>query len=311
MSLKTGRICYKIFEMKKIFLILLVNLILFAVLSAGLVSYLNRNRINNEMSRISFEEFVNKYYKNIKFFRQPEGLKYSKKPVILYGCSFAYGENLDVKDTFSYKLARYARRPVYNYALKGHCIQHMLFFTRMKEHYKDFPEPEYVIYTFIPAHLNRVMNTNYFGNTAYLEYKEQNGHLKRVYAPEFLRNLYITIPYNRYLETVYDSLLDRSGAKRLKLIKLYLEEARRAFNERYPNTKFAVLLYDYSPVKIKNSVWAELRKEGFIVYKASKLGKFNPSDDKYKLPENIDKYRHPNGAAWDKIVPALSKELNL
>lgn len=297
--------------MKKVFKIISINLILFIIVFVWFCSFLNENRINSEMSHITFEEFVSKYYKNIKYFRQPEGLKYSKKPIILYGCSFAYGQHLDVKDTFSYKLAKYAHRPVYNYAIRGHCIQHMLFFMRMNDHYKDFPEPEYVIYTFIPAHLNRVMNTNFFGHTAYLEYKEKKGHLQRVYSPKFIRNLYITFHYNLFLENIYDKYLDRSGEKRLKLIKLYLEEARRAFQSHYPNTKFVVLLYDYDNIEIKNSMWENLIKEGFIVYKVSEIGNFNPADTEYCNPKEIDFYEHPNGKAWDKIVPALSKKLNL
>lgn len=43
----------------------------------------------------------------------------NKKPVVIFGCSFAYGEYLKDNQTFGYKLSKQTGRTVYNFAYSG------------------------------------------------------------------------------------------------------------------------------------------------------------------------------------------------
>lgn len=43
----------------------------------------------------------------------------NKKPVVIFGCSFAYGEYLNDNQTFGYKLSKQTGRTVYNFAYSG------------------------------------------------------------------------------------------------------------------------------------------------------------------------------------------------
>lgn len=289
----------------RIILFILIIILTF-VLFNSIISNKIPNRFTNKLSSMDFEDFVKEYSEQV--FRKPTGLEYKGKPIVLYGCSFAYGEKLKVKDAFAYQLSEYVKRPVYNYAIPGHCIQHMLFFLRDKEHYNNFPEPEYIIYTYIPAHLGRMNHTNYFGNTAYLQYEVRKNHLVQVNSP--FKFLHTTLLHNIFQEVKYDKYFDKDKTKRFAKLKLYFEEARSAFQEVYPNTKFVILLYDYTYIDT-NIMWNELEKEGFIIYKVSELAGIDPADDKYKLPQELDKWRHPNKLAWQIIVPKLSEALNL
>ncbi len=290
----------KIYRLILFFILLVLVSVLFYAITF--------NRFTTVQSNMDFSDFIKKYSSSTKVFRKPEGLQYKGKPILLYGCSFAYGEKLKQKDTFSAQLSKYIKRPVYNFAIKGHCIQHSLFLVRSEEHYKGFSEPEYVIYTYIPAHINRIMHTNYFGNTAYLQYRVKNNHLVQINSP--FKYWHPTVLHNIWTEIKYDKYFDKDKKKRHMLLKLYFQELRTAFHKKYPKSKFVILLYDYEPIDM-NLMWNELVKEGFIVYKISELAGIDPCDDKYKNPPEVDMWRHPNRQAWEKIVPALSSELNL
>lgn len=89
--------------------------------------------MNKATGRHSLEELKYNYklnsfnYENEKIaMRNPEGLNYKKLPIILFGCSFTYGDGLNNNQTFSYKLSHLAKRPVYNRAECGWGVQHML-----------------------------------------------------------------------------------------------------------------------------------------------------------------------------------------
>jgi len=52
--------------------------------------------------------------------RKPDGLEYKNKtPILIFGCSFAFGQYLNHKKTVSYKLSKLLKRPVYNRSVPG------------------------------------------------------------------------------------------------------------------------------------------------------------------------------------------------
>ena len=52
--------------------------------------------------------------------------KYNKKPIIIFGCSYAYGYGLKKEDSFPYLISYYSHHPVYNYASCGKEIWYSL-----------------------------------------------------------------------------------------------------------------------------------------------------------------------------------------
>ena len=83
----------------------LVLFCILVVLVSILFCAITFNRFTTIQSSMDFSDFINKYSSSTKVFRKPEGLQYKGKPILLYGCSFAYGEKLKRKDTFSSQLA--------------------------------------------------------------------------------------------------------------------------------------------------------------------------------------------------------------
>ncbi len=69
--------------------------------------------------------------------RKPDGLKYKNKDsIIIFGCSYALGQYLNYNQTFSYKLAEFLKRPVYNRAISAGSFQHMYMQTISDSLYK-------------------------------------------------------------------------------------------------------------------------------------------------------------------------------
>ncbi|MCR5261487.1 MAG: hypothetical protein K6C94_06575, partial [Candidatus Gastranaerophilales bacterium] len=106
-------------------------------------------------------------------FRQPFGLQYKKRPIVIYGCSFAYGHRLKPTESMGYVLSEKTKRPVYNYASSGTGIQHVLYFL---DNTKDINnDVEYVLYLFINEHIYRMYDT--CGKILcfnFMEYEQQN-----------------------------------------------------------------------------------------------------------------------------------------
>ena len=110
--------------------------------------------------------------KYLNFFTNEIGHTNKKPPILLFGCSFAYGTFLKNNQTFSYKLSKLTKRNVYNMALEACGIQYMYYFLSDENFYNDFSSnpPQYVIYLYIPSHLQR-LTSNIFPNSLSLNGK--------------------------------------------------------------------------------------------------------------------------------------------
>ena len=107
-------------------------------------------------------------------FRKPCGLEYKKQPILLYGCSFTYGDGLKDNENFSYILSKTTKRPVYNFGLSGKGMQHSLHI--MQNHPKISPEPQYIIYTFLQRQIRRLyMECVFIGPFNFYSYEYKNG----------------------------------------------------------------------------------------------------------------------------------------
>ena len=314
---------------KKIFLIV-INILLILI-SFFIVEIVIWNKENDHlrktntfpktMNEIGFHKGITKFNIDLKYFptpengygRAPEGLQYKKKPITIFGCSYAYGYKLDKEETFSYKLAHNAKRPVYNQSFTGWGIQHMLYQSKLEDFYSKVPEPEYVIYVYINDHIRRLYlisfsSWNILAEQFNLRYKKKNNQLieirnqnpifnqiKRLYFVNKLQNTIVNkqIANSKNPEKHYDFALE------------HFVNAKNEMQKHWKNSKFVVLFYD--DAKNDEYLKNKLEKNDFIVIETEKLIKEDLTKEEFLTEDKC----HPNEKAWDLITPALIRELNL
>ena len=102
----------------------------------------------------------------------------------MYGCSFTTGVGLNDDETFAFYIQKYTQRKVYNRALAGYGIQHMLYHSKhnidLLKQQNDFIEPEFIIYTFIEDHIHRLFKPNDFFDVYLMFYKYNKEKTKLV-----------------------------------------------------------------------------------------------------------------------------------
>ena len=248
------------------------------------------------------------------------------KSIVVMGCSFAYGKDIETEDTLAYKLQKYSKRKVYNYAYPAHGIQYVLY----KLQYSPFFEqkdlnPEYVIYVFINDHLRR-MYCNYFllhDNTKYLRYiKTDKNELKIKSNPMIITpwDFFTISPYAREYNHLEYEL--KSKDEWFDFLKLHLEECQKELHKRYKDAKFVVVVFNSEKnsskcltntcqksglVPFHTTRWKELEDEGFVVIDFDKPEYDFLNDDEYETPDEM----HPNGKAWDSLVPEIANKLGI
>lgn len=234
---------------------------------------------------------------NPSFYNNQEN-KLKKNPIILLGCSYTHGFVLNPDETFNAVLQEKTNRLVYNFGLCGGGAKEMLYTLQNNKIIKDI-KPDYVIYTYIPHHKNRL----YSSITEFaFGYKPINNfqNLKFQKENKIIHNSIIR-------KKLVDSLVEKriiSDQKAQKLFALYMKQMNEEIKKLYgDNTKFVLFVYDNS----HNENWEDLENIGIKIIIVENLIKIDLKDNQYRIP-NDD---HPNKKAWELVVPALVKELNL
>lgn len=248
-----------------------------------------------------FSDFYSLVERN--YFRKPEGLGYKNKlPIVIFGCSYAYGDILKNEQTLSYKLSHYTKRPVYNRAFGGWGVHNMLYQLEKNDFYKKVPEPEYAVYVYIDAQLYRMYLHVYYptDDRLSLRYKLVNGKLVE-------DNPLFPFLYKFYITKEIIQIIAREKAKNYNksfdFMKIHFIQSIKAAKKHWKKTKFIILLYGTD----KKDRWKELEKEGYCVVSTNELTNANLLGKKYTISEYDS---HPNGEAWNIIVPAFSKYLD-
>lgn len=309
--------------MKNKFWIWIINLLIIFLLLLGIEITIwqkeNQTLKNLKLSTINipfhpgiiqFELDLNRFpeTKEYEYGRQPDGLEYTNKPIVIFGCSYAYGHSLEKEQTLSYKLSHQAKVPVYNRAYSGWGIQHMLYQVKKELFYKKVPEPQYVIYVYIPDHINRLyFNFFVLFDTLYekfnLRYKEKDGELKEITHDNIFLNqfqrLYLTNKINQYI-----ILNTAKTEKHYDFALKHFTESKKEMQNHWKKTKYVVLFYtttsnDYI---LKN----KLKNNDFIVLDAGEITNKNLWDNKY-----MRKDIHPTEEAWNIVVPKLIEKLGV
>jgi len=238
---------------------------------------------------------------NVKYilnsdFRKPINTKSKKSPIIIFGCSYAYGAHLDNNETFGANLAKLTNRPVYNYGISGYGVQHFLSLLENKD-FSDIKNPEYIIFVYMYDHMRR-MYSKYFESLdkiRYFRYVYKNGNFDEDLEDDF--NLYL---YRKIHSVYVKNLTDNTKNNEINLLMFskYLERANLIIKERFPNAKFIIYVYeDYN-----NYNWKMIEDMGIKVVKNSDLRMVKSM----KLSDG-----HPSAEAWKYYTPIFIKEAGI
>ena len=315
--------------MKKIFIFFLINIIilLFLIFLIEVIIWFQENEnlrkqglFPSNIQRLTFHSGIKNFEFDPKTFPRPEnnwgrpvvGLEYNKKPIVIFGCSFAYGFSLNNEQTFSYKLSKLAKVPVYNRAWTGWSVQHMLYQTKLDEIYKQIPEPEYVIYLYINDHIRRLYllsfsSWNILADEQNLRYKEKNGELIEIknnnpILKQIKRLYFVNKIHHSYVKKFI--LSEKNKKNCYDFAFQHFKEAKKEMKKHWKDTKYVVFFYEDD--KQNNYLKENLKKEGFIIISSYDLTKEDLKSSKYLLDNH-----HPNEIAWDLLTPLIIKKLNI
>ena len=257
----------------------------------------------------SYDEYFQNSIKNS--FRSPVGLNYTKKPILIFGCSYAYGLDLQEEETFSYKLSKYAKRPVYNRGICGGSIQHSILQAQEDSFYNEIEEPEYAI--FVQQSRWQLLRLYYYvyllwDDMLYPRFVEKNNDLIKVKDIPFFSGLYlIKVFYHLKSQIMFHNQFNDEN---MNFLVLHFKKLKEEIQKHWKNTKFVVLFYyqEVEPEEFDTKLKKKLIENGFIVVNTRELTGISLCGEQYQLSKQDE---HPNAKAWDVVVPKLVKALNL
>lgn len=305
-GLKNVKISFDTF--KKGLSILFVNIVLCGVFLAFLEYGLYRNHVKNYPGTpYTIKKFPYKNILSIYKLRPVEGKEFESNPVILTGCSYAYGQALNNEETLGHKLSLYSARPVYNYSLPGKGLQNTLFMLQNDMFSPEIKNPAVILYVFMYDQIRRLYSTVCLHDfSGYPVYKlKKDGSLKLIhdYYPVY-RQFYSFYFFNNIYQIYFNS---RMMKKHSKIITAYFKAINNEIKRKYPGTKFAVLMYDDGGNNYGLNL-KELENEGIEIIHTDDLSDIVLSDEQYHISKNDF---HPSGKAWDVLIPPLVENLGL
>ena len=319
--------------MKKIIKITFINILLIGLifcLSEFLVyrhhvnTHYDKHPRNQSINKFSYTTYLPSYMTDLeKFFdnnnniyagRKPDGLEYqSKNPIVIFGCSYAFGQYLNYNQTLSYKLANSLKRSVYNRGISGGSFPHLYMQANSESLYKTIPNTDTVIYIMIHDHARR-MFLNYFDvldlhvlphysikNNTFVMDNYNNKALN------FFNSLYTVKAINHaYADNYFYN--PHNAEKLTDIITLYFTESRKKLEEKW-NKKltFHILLYEDWGIRYKDLLTKKLKQNGFIVTSTNDLTDEDLTSEKYMMQDNY----HPTEAAWDLLTPKIIEKFGL
>lgn len=291
------------------FLILIALLVLleaFCFLIRYKINYDDMKRFNLKMQRGMAKPFN---YEEIKKHLRPviKG-KSNKRPLLYMGCSFTYGSGLKEEGTLPYKISLMTGRTSYNRGIQAGSVQHILYQLRRDDFYKEVPDAEYIIYTFIFDHYRRQYQYYFteFLPELELRYKNNNGKLEEV------KPLFLPIYNLNSVRLIQNFIVNNKAEAREQCFALFLEtlkESKRLAETHYKNVKFVILEYRQSGgEQFTDQERNTLIKAGFIVINLEYLvGHSLINNTKYFAKDE----RHPSAEVWEEVAPKLVKKLQL
>ncbi len=141
-----------------------------------------------------------------------------------------------------------------------------------------------------------------------IRYKRTKEGLKEIKHKNYILEHFFIYRYlqNRYAEFVFTH---KSFDENFDFMKLHFLKAQELVKTKFPDSKIVILKYEdnFDSDYYNTERWKELEDAGFIVLGTYELTGKHLDEDEYKLNDDV----HPNEKAWDLIVPALVKKLDL
>ncbi len=311
---------------KRFFKIILINFLLILIILT-FIEYLNflsvvkyyakaENRKYNYSLHIdTFDTFYNYFKKNLM--RPVENKNISANPVIIFGCSFAYGDNLKYNQTFSHKLAKYIKRPIYNMALGGWSVANMLYQIENDPLIKNMAvsspsthTPKYIIYVYGPWQDHRIyLHVFDLGDNrlcVHYNRKKNSDILIQQKLPPFLFSFYTIKKIDKYIAFLKgnNTYFEKS---RNNLTILFFKQSinlmKKYWNNNY--TQYFILNYSNTTQPFLKILEKETDWKIINLYDLENCNNiFNNAE--FQISEtNI----HPNEKAWDIIAPAFANQI--
>ncbi len=232
-----------------------------------------------------------------------------KRPIILLGCSYTWLNNTDGLQGL---LAKYSKRPVFNFSFWGwggaqayYLVNDPLFYEKINSY--NLGIPEYIIYTYIRDHKNRITDVMDFfiDIEPYLNYYIADNELK-IKEHNFIQKLIFRLFTYRYL---YKKFEKNDNNYRYKILYNLLFGSYTEIKKHYPDIKFIILEYYQGDEedKLEEEMLEKLQNRGIIFISTKNLTNENLKSKKYT---EADGY-HPNAYAWGTIVETLIKEIQI
>lgn len=329
--------------MKRIINILLVNIIVFFTILFILNAYFERNLLN---SHYNIRDFIHKIFnenlmypsvridnipveknlveqidfndKTFKLYCGEERVEFNETndnpPIVVLGCSYAYGHGLKKEESFPHNLLKETGHSIYSYAgCGGDIITSAEKFLSDNKNAQKTTEAEYIIYLYMHDHINRIMrikNLYYFYDDLF---SVPNNKIHKFLLNNIFLYKYICTAYQ--LNTLIKKLPDTETIQ--KFLKIMVMTTYKKIKLHSPNSKFIIVIYDekfsdeeapftiyYNYSFINSPIWDELENEtnGDIQIVRTKDIMGFLFDSKYKLKKDISDW-HPNARVWEEFTP--------
>lgn len=298
--------------------LLIAEFVCFIVTTYEDIKYANsiNDAIKQEKDKYSYKigYHILKDYPENNF--DSSAIKNSKKnPILWFGCSFAAGVRIIEHRSYPCdKISDLTCRSCINRAQSATGTQYIYNQLITNDFKKIAPEVDFIIYTYISDHKNRLYTykQNIFSEYSNIRYEYKNNKLvkispltKYLYVSFLIQRIKnIQIKYQKQQEQIYYNLFNHTIAETTKKLK-----------ELYPNAKFIMIEFNQKEQAeprgqsfIPNYEIEKLNSYGIEVFKIRDyVGNINLSDDKYWQEDNV----HPSTKLWDIIIPELVKKYNI
>ncbi len=252
-------------------------------------------------------------YNKWNLYRRIENISSSKKPIVLFGCSFTEGTGLEDNQTFSFKLGELTGRPIYNRAVGGWGIQHILYQMQNNNFYKIVPKPEYIIYVYFNGHLSRMTApVCYMCPTCYFVFYKRKKSNNNVSFILKTNNIIYNFIINKFIfwgvikDKTYNYLYRFKTYKNYtdELFFDYLKIIKKKQEENWKDSKFVIFFYSNPEDK---NLLENVRKLGFVTITREDFD-INFDSDEMRISKTDP---HPSAHFWDIVTPIIIEKLNI
>lgn len=248
---------------------------------------------------------------NKECIRKPIGTQYKKEPIILFGCSFAYGEYLNEEQTFGYKLSKITKRPVYNRAFDSYGLQHMFYQSSLPEFYYNVPKSNTVIYIFMYDHYRRMLSKTFAlsNPNLYLHYKYKNNNLLIDNYDDILINCinysYTIRAIKGFFKSIYMQNPNNADKITEEALTYFIKTRENLENHWNIKVNFIVFFYDENP--LDKILIQKLKKNNFMVITTKELTTQDLYEQKYRIKDDP----HPNETSWNLLTPLFVQKVQM